>query len=732
MWWRVAILLVTSAVPASAAPPEEPLDAGALPVLLDDLQPAKKPSLVASRVEVDVVGPFAHMTVSRTFRLLSPLFEGHLALQPPPGAQIDALRVRYGDGWIDAAVRQAAADAPTSDGCRSDALRPLQLAVRDLPAGTEVEVVMGSFERLPCEDGWCSLAVPLGAPLDAPPDLSVRLAPVRVVRSPTHRIDARREGATITVRLAGPAVSPLRLRFELEPEGAVAGKVGDDAVVAVVVQPDLPSGAPMAVAVVIDTATDPGTRAVAAVAARHIARRLGPRDTFAARGLESRNALTRVTPAGLAAERSAVCAANEGGDADYRHTMVRGGGGTPLIAVPRSGRLAPPHSAGAPWHVVLLTAATDSAAVAALVRDAGDVGPDTRVSVVGLGAARPAALRAIAAAGGGEWAHASTAREAPAAADRVLRGVTPGFGGASVEWGTLQDRTAPLGDVRAGQPLVAMGRISPAATGRVQVSGVSGWAGGPRVAYDVRVDGRSGPSSDALTAAWASWRTDQRDLGFGAPGGDGAPGPGLGVASGGSRVELLATPRAMPGGAEAAARAAATIGHGEGAIDAATLSGRWIRSATADVASGVERRVRIICAVPDSWYRRGPAALDAVLVARVLADRRAAVRAVWQPYVQRDPSRTGRVVLRLAIDRAGTVQETAVVADELGLPDLSAGLVRVARATRFPQSAAGGVVTWPLLLRVGAVRPAREGPPPRLRAPRAPTPDRIAAMTAAP
>ncbi|GMV40436.1 MAG: hypothetical protein AMXMBFR64_21520 [Myxococcales bacterium] len=126
--------------------------------------------------------------------------------------------------------------------------------------------------------------------------------------------------------------------------------------------------------------------------------------------------------------------------------------------------------------------------------------------------------------------------------------------------------------------------------------------------------------------------------------------------------------------------------------------------------------VTVAC-IPPPAPKPLPAPLDDASAARTLAGRHAAIRAAWQPWVQRVPSREGRLVLRLEVAPDGAVESVLVEHDAVRLHGLTNAIVRVAAATRFRSSAAGGTIRWPIVLRVATPGAPIRDTPPRLRGP---------------
>lgn len=200
--------------------------------------------LKATRVDVDIAGMMAEVTVTQQYR-----HEGLRAIDAdyvfagPPQAAVHAVTVRLGERVLDTriqarprlriegfAARQGGSEKPTPQAPPPGVLRE----VAGIQPGDDVQVALRYTELLVPSEGRYRFVFPgvAGAPQRAPAafDLQVHLGaplPVAAIESPSHRIEVSGEDSNrVEVALADPGARDTRdfvLDYRLGGERTAAG-----------------------------------------------------------------------------------------------------------------------------------------------------------------------------------------------------------------------------------------------------------------------------------------------------------------------------------------------------------------------------------------------------------------------------------------------------------------------------------------------------------------------------
>jgi|GEM_PF-2266413 len=90
-------------------------------------------------------------------------------------------------------------------------------------------------------------------------------------------------------------------------------------------------------------------------------------------------------------------------------------------------------------------------------------------------------------------------------------------------------------------------------------------------------------------------------------------------------------------------------------------------------------------------------------IKRVFRRHQRQIRATYERSLRRNPKLSGRIVLKLVIDKEGRVASVDVTRDTVGDKELAQALRKVIRRMRFPRPAGGGsvVVTYPFVFSTG-------------------------------
>lgn len=602
----------------------------------------------------------------------------------------------------------------------------------------------------------------LGAGVRSGHDISLEVVldagfPVMDLDLPTHEVDAaEQDDGTLHVRLKDHDSIPnrdfvMRYRVDAEaPQVALqAHRTGKEGFFSLVVQPpkldvdELVGQREIIFVVDVSGSMSGVPLGLAKDAVRLAVRQLRPVDTFNIYTFAGQTARAFATP------RPANQANITTGLRFVEQTMA--GGGTYLAQAVQEA-LSPPVEAGRHRYVFFLTDGYVGNekqifdAASALVAEQKRRGQRANVFSLGTGSSvNRHLLDGLAKAGQGLAVYATNREDPSRAVNRffgaidhaVLRDLKIDWGGLAVQ----SVQPAELPDLFASRPLVLHGRYARAGSGTVTLRGK---AGGQAFVRKIQVTlPERGTKHAALPTLWA--RAEVEDLSrrlWAGPDKEAVDAiTAIGLKHrivtaytsfvavdrsrkvGKGKPKKVVQPVETPEGVDAsmAAPSHATVGHGVGGMGLlgtgsggggvgygrvhgmARLgdTGSYGRGAGGEGAMGKRAAAPTVRMAAADGAVHG--SMDKSVIQRVIRRHTAQVRHAFEKALKSNPTLKGKLVLRITIGADGKVEAVEATEDTLGVPTLTADILRIVGRWHFPKPAGGGkiVVSWPFVFAPG-------------------------------